>query len=203
MYLSTSFVSIPCLSCSLPQFPPHKLAVAPVLGPACSQDLNTTPCPIKKRSFLPWLVERSAAATTAISPSIQRSAERGSIACCFWAEQGGNICTLVWAHGDLLHSRGKAMPSLSALMRRDTALCGGGGQEEHVKQTDGYTASPVITGINWVNHRLSSCSPCGRRGSDTDWKSAAPQRQSWPGSLLCWEALLNRVLHLDSVITAL
>lgn len=42
-----------------------------------------------------------------------------------------------------------------------------GGQEEHREQTDGYTASPVITRINGVNHRLSSCSPCGRGGSDT------------------------------------
>lgn len=57
-----------------------------------------------------------------------------------------------------------------AASRAQLSLCGGGGwgaggaQRE---QTDGYTASPVITGINWVNHRLSSCSPCGRRGSDT------------------------------------
>lgn len=47
------------------------------------------------------------------------------------------------------------------------AVAEDGGQEEHVKQTDGYTASPVITRINWVNRRLTSCSPCGRRGSDT------------------------------------
>lgn len=125
-------------------------------------------------SFPAWWKYTQGAARLAarLAAPVPRGHKRGAALLALSGQRReGNIGALLQAHRDPLHRWGEMMPPLPAVTRTETALCPHGGrgwgQEEHVKQTDGYTASPVITGINWVNHRLSSCSPCGRRGSDT------------------------------------